>query len=82
MTRDMPVTAAEAMMICNSCDSENPPSARFCGKCGAKIQTAKPGVLGWLNSSATPGWGGKVIIALKWIAVIYVVLALIGTFLS
>ena len=68
-------------MICSSCDSENPPSARFCGKCGAKIQATKPGLWGWLTSSSTPGWGGTVIVALKLIAAAYVALALIGTFI-
>lgn len=68
-------------MQCNSCKFENPSSARFCGQCGQQIEDEGTGLFVWLTTSATPGLGGKVIIALKLIGAFYVSMMILGVLL-
>lgn len=68
-------------MKCDSCQFQNPPTARFCGQCGNQIEPEKKGLIAWLTTSATPGWGGKAIIALKLFAAFYIGMALLGVVL-
>lgn len=68
-------------MQCNSCQFDNPPSARFCGQCGRQMEDEKKGLWVWLTTSATPGLGGKAIIALKLVGAFYVSMMLLGVLL-